>query len=268
MTDEEYYKAANLVISNKDPAKFIEIVNKMDNVNFVGYIKLYPNGPIVRGLPLLHAAITLSNFDCIEALLAKGANPNAIDMFNRTTLDHVIDKGQIDSGQIKIFMHLDAEGAKLFDTFQHSFYWGGSNLHAVAVRNDLANLAEALLKSGRYTANQTNPCDHTPLHTAVVFGSPKVIEVLLWYGADPKRPDNNGVTPLELVPSLGAHPNYQAVYHLLQDWLNASIQQPVPASYASYRGGFHQSSKPKAPTNVKLQDPDLSCDDLARSLSS
>ena len=62
MTDEEYYKAANSAISSRDPAKFIEIVNKMDNVNFVGCIEPYPNGPIMHALPLLHAAtILLSN---------------------------------------------------------------------------------------------------------------------------------------------------------------------------------------------------------------
>ena len=211
----------------------------------------------------------LSNLNCVEALLAKGADPNAIDMFAMTALDHVVySTSRMDSKQIEIFVRLDARGAKLSDTFQGSLCWDGSNLHALAIRNDLTGLAMMLLEFGHYAANQINTCGRTPLHTAVFFGNPKMIKVLLRYGADPTKPDNCGATPLELVPRLNKYSSYRAVYHLLRDWLHVSTQRTVPTSYAGYRAGFfHQLPKPKASANIELQNSDqnLSSNNVTKS---
>ena len=255
MPNAEHYRAAYVAILYDDPITFIEIIKKMDDVNFAECFTLYRNGnspATIHGIPLLHAAISLLNFDCINALLAKGAMLNMLDLFYRTAMDYIMDKRPIDATQISLFTRLNLAGAKLSDALKQESYWNGSNLHAIAARNDSAELAEALLRTQPHAVNWTNACGHTPLHTAVFFGYPKIIEVLLRHRADPTKPDNSGVTPLGLVRTLYGHPNHQAICHLLQDYLTPSIQPSAPASYAGYRGGFHQSHEPSA--TAELQD--------------
>lgn len=258
MTDPEYYSEAHIAFKQKNLTAFLEAVTKMHNVNYICDFVIYPNGYIEHGLPLLHYATILSNLNCIKWLLIQGAQINTQNIYGKTALDYAL---SIDPTKIKIFMHLDAVGAKLSTALQHPFPWCSNNLHTLAYMGNQPDIVDALLQSEQYTANQPNQFGQTALHTAVYFGNLQISKLLLLYGASPNIPNSNGITPLALLPYLDGHPNYQAMCNLLWHWSNKPLQQMIPTNYSGYHSRFHQSSASKPLANVKLQNKNLSDDD-------
>lgn len=83
-----------------------------------------------------------------------------------------------------------------------------------AISNNALEVVEVLIKDPRIDLNQKVALAYdseTPLLQAITNGSQKIVELLLWHGADPDLPNNGGVTPLHRA----AYRGYCRILHTL-----------------------------------------------------
>jgi len=78
----------------------------------------------------------------------------------------------------------------------------GSTPLIACARDDCLDNVTELLRSGA-NINATNSEGDTPLTNAACWGSARVVECLLKYGADPKLSDSLGVSPEEIARQQG-----------------------------------------------------------------
>lgn len=187
----------------------------------------------------LHLAARRGNVAIVDALLARGADPNRIDAYGLTPLQRAVALPSL-----RIAKSL-AEGGANLDvrtsdrmTLLHSAViagsrevvewlisigadpnavdWRGTPPLTFCVQGDSAELAQILLESG---ANAMLLDQHKlpPIHSVARARTAKVLEVLLRHGVPPGERDAFGTTPLHLcisskecvalLLSFGADPN-------------------------------------------------------------
>lgn len=180
-----------------------------------------------NGQTPMHFAAWTGKTEMVRLLLSKGVGPNYSDgaeagpligaLFGghtetvRALLDAGADVHQKDTnGRTAVFAsasgHGSAEMARMLidkgaevDLADRN----GITPLALAVQNDLAEVAEALIKTGADVNRPSGTFRWTALHAAAVRGNNKMSELLLAAGADPNPADGEGNTPLDLAAGHG-----------------------------------------------------------------
>ena len=145
----------------------------------------------------LHSAVCNRNIAIVEYLLKHGANINAVDCNNWTSLHFAcFDR----HGHIAIVECLLKYGADV-----HSKDNGSSTpLHHAVYSGHIA-IVECLLKHGAdINAKTIDHFNWTPLHYAVAQGRYAIAKILLGHGAELNVKNSQGKTPLELVIAMKA----------------------------------------------------------------
>jgi len=78
----------------------------------------------------------------------------------------------------------------------------GDSIHDLVNREDLGQI-KALLAKDPTLVNARTPLGKRPLHYAVTYGKPELIEFLISKGADVNAADDTGLTPLHAAAMLG-----------------------------------------------------------------
>jgi ankyrin repeat protein len=131
------------------------------------------------GATPLHFAAIGNHRQLVDLLLDQGADINAIDdEFGSTPAGWANEKGYVE-----MVHHLVARGAKV--DLQRAAGFGLLDL----VIELLANDASAVNTSGGWGM---------PIHEASAWGHPRIVEVLLEYGADPNLKNRDGKTALAI----------------------------------------------------------------------
>jgi len=134
----------------------------------------------------LHCAAQQGHAEIAELLIAKGANPNAIDMMGETPLHAAVLEGQKD-----VVLVLLAGGANVDAENRMQ----RTPLH-FAARDGYVDMVEVLLAQGADVNAKDKSPSRTPLHYAAQQDHKDVAELLLVQGADVNARDLLSRTPL------------------------------------------------------------------------
>jgi len=161
---------------------------------------------------------TLGNEGAVRSLLAKGANPDAQNVFGYTALLVALSKGfskiamillefganvhiSTLEGLTALHMAIYCDESVLVQVLQCGAFLGAQDeegdtvLHWV-VREGKQDILSFLLTKISFL-DIKNEDGETPLHFAASFGEETMVELFLKNGATPDIKDNNGLTPAE-----------------------------------------------------------------------
>jgi ankyrin repeat protein len=139
----------------------------------------------------LHVAIDEGHLDAVKALLAAGADPDAVAARDKPRVPDSL------TLPTEAQAHMPAEARRaVWDAMQEMrlMQQNLSSLHLTVLKGD-ADVAAALLAAGA-DPNPRNGLFQTPLFLACERGRPEVAELLLEAGADPNLPCADGRTAL------------------------------------------------------------------------
>ncbi|MBI2437872.1 MAG: ankyrin repeat domain-containing protein [Lentisphaerae bacterium] len=147
------------------------------------------------GSTAVHLAAQFNRLEEAAALLAKGANINAINKVGLTPLHLAALAGH--SAIVNLLLEHGAN-LKAQDVF------GLTPLH-LAAQYGHADTIAMLVNNGAELESKTNTQGLTPLHWAAFWGHTEGIKALLSSGADINARDNTGNTPLTWAEAAGQH---------------------------------------------------------------
>ncbi|MBI2442174.1 MAG: ankyrin repeat domain-containing protein [Lentisphaerae bacterium] len=154
------------------------------------------NAPIADdGATALHQAAQLNRLEEVAALLARGANINAVDKIGLTPLHQAALAGH--TAIVSLLLEHKAN-PKVKDVF------GLTPLHCAAQYGHGATIA-ILVNYGAELESKTNTQGLTALHWAAFWGHTEGVKKLLSSGADINARDNTGNTPLTWAEAAGQY---------------------------------------------------------------
>ena len=149
-------------------------------------------------------------YDCIDLLLAKGADVNAGDNQGNSPLADAVKLGDV-----KTVEFLLKNGANVNNrdnngkTALHAFFLVSGPVYIRHINREVnlaqieAHIAEMLVRNGG-DVNAADNQGNSPLADAVKLGDVKTVELLLNNGANANTRDNEGKTPLHLINTIVA----------------------------------------------------------------
>lgn len=144
------------------------------------------------GRTLLHWAVAANRPDLVSLLLELGADVNAADATGITPL-HIASAGGLQDVGAKLL----ARGANLAAQDNE-----GCTAFEIARIYDQGAMMDFFLPAA--VADSRDAAGNTPLHLAVLYNRPKVVQQMLAKKYDLHAVDNNGNTPLHLAAAVGA----------------------------------------------------------------
>jgi ankyrin repeat protein len=151
-----------------------------------------PNAKADRGGTPLHYAAELGNKDIAELLLAKGAQVNTRNAAGATPLYQAVDHGRKDLVELLLAKGADVNAKA--DSGNTPLDW--------AAHDGRKDIAELLLAKGAQV-DARNSVGMTPLHLAAYYGHKDVADLLLAKGANVNARTNAGMTPLHVASATG-----------------------------------------------------------------
>ena len=165
-----------------------------------------------EGSSALDLAAKAGHVALIEALIGGGADVNSMDGDGRTALMFAVEANRASAVDALLTAGADAEA------HLHGETW--TSLHAAA-EDTQAEVVQVLLRHGANVhAEDVENDNDTPLHVAVrqagMEGAFEIVKALLRYDADEEARNDNGLTPLGVVGSMGGAAAARAVTALLR----------------------------------------------------
>lgn len=136
-------------------------------------------GPLQR---LMMNGVRDETLGIVQALLKRGANPNGLSEAHRSPLGCAAAYGQLEVCRLLLDAGADVHANNYFGT--------------PLVQSGRTGIAELLLAHGA-DVDAVDERGRSALWYACRFSPPEKVRLLLGAGADPKRADRDGVTPLE-----------------------------------------------------------------------
>jgi len=178
-----------------------------------------------RGWTALHScAFTNADAEAISLLLASGAETDAATVDGTRALDYFVRKEPKDIEKYEAA--LDSFFRSPHTINGQNLLSGETTLHS-AIRSSTTNskVIELLLAKGA-DPNLANQQNDNALHYAVISMRLDVVEMLLKYGADPRKTSAKG-TPLEIAEQMPRSPDKDRIKTLLSTRL-AELQSSRP----------------------------------------
>ncbi|NWR40702.1 ASB8 protein, partial [Tachuris rubrigastra] len=138
----------------------------------------------------LHCACMVADADCVELLLQKGAEVNALDGYSRTALHYAAEK---DESCVELLLEFGADPNARDGNRDTPLHWA-------AFRNR-SECARALLENGALVDARDYNAD-TPLGWAAMKGNVESVAVLLDFGAEPRVRNLKGQSPASRLVAL------------------------------------------------------------------
>lgn len=149
-----------------------------------------PNAQNINGVTPLIYAIINGVLEVVKIIaLFKSTNPNITDANNNTALSYAVSNKDLK----KLSILLKNEKTQLEITGND-----GKTPLLKAVESGLVDIAQKLLKKGAKTDIKNPDSGNTLLHTTVITGDLKMLDLLLYWKADPELANTLGDTPLHL----------------------------------------------------------------------
>ena len=158
-------------------------VNRVLQCDNVGRKNFNVNGSLYDSL--LHVAARNNNYEICKMLLKFGADVNKLNLDDQSPLNVAETNTNYSICKLLAKRRKRKEKRILYN----------KALHIFARKNDLTT-CKKLINS--VNVNETDEKERTPLHVAVIFGSDKVCELLLEYGADVNTKDSYNDSPIQL----------------------------------------------------------------------
>lgn len=138
----------------------------------------------------LHAAVDADNYDIVELLLQRGAEPNAVSKANGETPIHLAKSPEIAELLINNKANMDARDEWLLSPLHH------------AAKSGLGDVVAVLLQHGA-RVDYYDGLHRTPLIVAAFSGHKECVEELASNGANLAAKDKSGRTALDLAKAMG-----------------------------------------------------------------
>ncbi|CAF1144270.1 unnamed protein product [Rotaria sordida] len=191
-----------------------------------------------QGMTPLHVAASHGTLKCIRILCEKGCEINAQDNLGQTaahysamhnhvdTLKYLVNVNHIDlsisNNESKLPIHYAAKHGSnnvLTFFFQSNLTIYETDLHGNTIAHEASEYNQIdsiklIWKMKRNLFQKKNHFGRTPIHTAALFGSTKVLHYLLEFNIiDIDQPDNDGYTMAHLAASRGHGECFSCLIH-------------------------------------------------------
>lgn len=182
----------------------------------------------ITGMTALHLAAQFGYLDCIETLLAHGANIDAQDRLGQNPLMHALANSHWHASKLLIMsrhiVNTNNKTALLIacesgapSDIVTGLLESGDRLTPIcldmAARNEDEDLVCTLLGAGA-DPNQKGPTGETPLFRAVRYGNYSLAQILLEGGADKNMTNKQGLTAWQIAQQQ----DLEDVAKLIKEW--------------------------------------------------
>ena len=158
---------------------------------------------------IIHLAADHNNHKAIEAILNLSKTPsnfmvNENDQYDNTPLHLACKKGYLET--VKVLMEHQAEVDNKNEDEKTPFH--------LAAQEGYVEVVEHILRSNKSVVNDLDEDDNTALHLAATAKMTNTVDALLEHGADVRRKNDMGWTPLDCAAAAGS---YKCVLRILDE---------------------------------------------------
>jgi len=150
-----------------------------------------PVPPLILCDEELNQAVQFGTFKQVEALLERGANPNAADIYANTALGHAVHLGKLKMAQVLVKNGADVNRKNHL----------GIDPLTIAVASPWSTRQKIcrLLLDNRADVNASKCYGNTPLMVAAIFQRFDLAKLLLEKGADATQRNHDGKRALDIL---------------------------------------------------------------------
>ncbi len=239
---EDAVKTHNMILRFDDGQTPLHLATIMGHTGIVNYILSDRSVRIadilsaqdIGGATPLHEAIRYGRSDIASALLAAGANVNALDSIGKTPFLLIIPK----ESQYALYSTLLQYKASIS---QKDMY-GDTVLHVATMSDASVEVLDLLVRSGALI-DERNKQGVTPIELAIEYEHPEQVRYFANHGADIYAEDMNGASPLSkalkssnigILKTLVSKGNILSKDSAGNTALHIALMKNAPADYIKY----------------------------------